>query len=112
MNSRLEWYENKLKVDSLTDQKEVTFSRPEVDEVTRYTWKVVDLTGVITVPEDPFNFYDSYEGVFDYNSRFYSWDGSSWIGPYYNPDDLSPYDYGLSTDVLGSSLFINWSLWK
>ena len=111
-NSRLEWYENKLKVDSLTDQKEVTFSRPEVDEVTRYTWKVVDLTGVITVPEDPFNFYDSYEGVFDYNSRFYSWDGSSWIGPYYNPDDLSPYDYGLSTDVLGSSLFINWSLWK
>ena len=108
---RIEWYKNSDKVDSLTDQKEVIFSRPAVDEITRYTWKAVDLTGVIIIAEDPFNVNDSYEGLFDYAPRFYSWNGSSWDGPYYSPDDLTPYDYGLSTEVLGSSLFINWSLW-
>ena len=108
---RIEWYKNSEKVDSLTDQKEVIFNRPEVDEITRYTWKAVDLTGVITVAEDPFDVNDSYEGLFDYRPRFYSWNGSSWEGPFYSPDDLTPYDYGVSIEVLGSSLFINWSLW-
>ena len=108
---RIEWYKNSEKVDSLTDQKEVIFTRPTVDEITRYTWKAVDLTGVITVAEDPFDVNDSYEGLFDYMKRFYSWNGTSWDGPFYNPDDLTPYDYGVSIEVLGSSLFINWSLW-
>ena len=108
---RIEWYKNSEKVDSLTDQKEVIFTRPAVDEITRYTWKAVDLTGVITVAEDPFNVNDSYEGLFDYRKRFYSWNGTSWDGPFYSPDDLTPYDYGVSIEVLGSSLFINWSLW-
>jgi hypothetical protein len=108
---RIEWYENSEKVDSLTDQKEVIFTRPTVDEITRYTWKAVDLTGVITVAEDPFDVNDSYEGLFDYRPRFYSWNDSSWEGPFYSPVDLTPYDYGVSTEVLGSSLFINWSLW-
>ena len=108
---RIEWYKNSEKVDSLTDQKEVIFNRPTVDEITRYTWKAVDLTGVITVAEDPFDVNDSYEGLFDYRPRFYSWNGSSWEGPFYSPDDLTPYDYGVSIEVLGSSLFINWSLW-
>ena len=66
----------------------------------------MDLTGVITVAEDPFDVNDSYEGLFDYRPRFYSWNG-----PFYSPDDLTPYDYGVSIEVLGSSLFINWSLW-
>jgi hypothetical protein len=108
---RIEWYKNSEKVDSLTDQKEVIFTRPTVDEITRYTWKAVDLTGVITVAEDPFDVNDSYEGLFDYRPRFYSWNGSSWDGPFYSPVDLTPYDYGVSIEVLGSSLFINWSLW-
>ncbi|MFM1566603.1 MAG: M64 family metallopeptidase, partial [SAR86 cluster bacterium] len=108
---RIEWYKNSEKVDSLTDQKEVIFTRPTVDEITRYTWKAVDLTGVITVAEDPFDVNDSYEGLFDYRKRFYSWNGTSWDGPFYSPDDLTPYDYGVSIEVLGSSLFINWSLW-
>ena len=108
---RIEWYKNSEKVDSLTDQKEVIFTRPTVDEITRYTWKAVDLTGVITVAEDPFDVNDSYEGLFDYRPRFYSWNDSSWEGPFYSPVDLTPYDYGVSTEVLGSSLFINWSLW-
>ena len=71
----------------------------------------MDLTGVITVAEDTFDVNDSYEGLFDYGLRFYSWNGTSWEGPVYNPDDLTPYDYGVSVEVLGSSLFINWSLW-
>lgn len=108
---RIEWYKNSEKVDSLTDQKEVIFTRPTVDEITRYTWKAVDLTGVITVAEDPFDVNDSYEGLFDYRPRFYSWNGSSWDGPFYSPVDLTPYDYGVLIEVLGSSLFINWSLW-
>ena len=108
---RIEWYKNSEKIDSLTDQKEVIFTRPTVDEITRYTWKAVDLTGVITVAEDPFDVNDSYEGLFDYRKRFYSWNGTSWDGPFYSPDDLTPYDYGVSIEVLGSSLFINWSLW-
>jgi len=107
----IEWYENQEKKDSLKNQNEVVFSRPETNEITRYTWKIKDLTGVITVPEDPFNVNDSYEGLFDYGSRFYSWNGSTWDGPYYNPDDLTSYDYGVSIEVIGSSLFINWSLW-
>jgi hypothetical protein len=108
---RIEWYKNSEKVDSLTDQKEVIFTRPTVDEITRYTWKAVDLTGVITVAEDPFDVNDSYEGLFDYRPKFYSWNDSSWEGPFYSPVDLTPYDYGVSIEVLGSSLFINWSLW-
>ena len=108
---RIEWYKNSEKIDSLTDQKEVILPRPTVDEISRYTWKAVDLTGVITVAEDPFDVTDSYEGLFDYGKRFYSWNGTSWDGPFYNPVDLTPYDYGVSIEVLGSSLFINWSLW-
>ena len=98
-------------MDSLTNQTEVVFTRPDTNEVSRYTWKAIDLSGVITVPEDPFNVDDGYEGLFDYRSRFYSWDGTAWDGPFYSPDDLTPYDYGVSIEVQGSSLFINWSLW-
>jgi hypothetical protein len=72
---------------------------------------VVDLTGVITVVEDPLNINDCYEGVFDWNSEFYSWNGSSWDEPTYNPEDLTPYDYGSANGPLGGSWFINWSLW-
>ena len=107
----IEWYENGVKLDSFTNQLEVTFSRPSVDEIKRYTWKVVDLTGVITVVEDPLNINDCYEGVFDWNSEFYSWNGSSWDEPTYNPEDLTPYDYGSANGPLGGSWFINWSLW-
>ena len=110
-NINIEWYENGVKLDSLTNQLEVTFSRPAVDDIKRYTWKVVDLTGVITVAEDPLNINDCYEGVFDWNSAFYSWNGSSWDGPTYNPEDLTPYDYGRANGPLGGSWFINWSLW-
>ena len=108
---KIEWYKNQEKMDSLTNQTEVVFTRPDVNEVSRYTWKAIDLSGVITVPEDPFNVDDGYEGLFDYRSRFYSWDGTAWDGPFYSPDDLTPYDYGVSIEVQGSSLFINWSLW-
>jgi hypothetical protein len=107
----IEWYENGVKLDSLTNQLEVTFSRPSVDEIKRYTWKVVDLTGVITVVEDPLNINDCYEGVFDWNSLFYQWNGSDWDGPFYNPEDLTTYDYGQANGPLGGSWFINWSLW-
>jgi hypothetical protein len=107
----IEWYENGVKLDSLTNQLEVTFSRPSVDEIKRYTWKAVDLTGVITVEEDPLNINDCYEGVFDWNSLFYQWNGSDWDGPFYNPEDLTAYDYGKANGPLGGSWFINWSLW-
>ena len=109
--SYIEWYENGVKLDSLTNQLEVTFSRPAVDDIKRYTWKVVDLTGVITVAEDPLNINDCYEGVFDWNSAFYSWNGSSWDGPTYNPEDLTPYDYGRANGPLGGSWFIYLGLW-
>jgi len=107
----IEWYENGVKLDSLTNQLEVTFSRPSVDEIKRYTWKAVDLTGVIIVEEDPLNINDCYEGVFDWYSLFYQWNGSSWDGPFYNPEDLTTYDFGQANGPLGGSWFINWSLW-
>ena len=107
----IEWYENGVKLDSLTNQLEVTFTRPSVDEIKRYTWKVVDLTGVITIVEDPLNINDCYEGVFDWSSLFYQWNGSDWDGPFYDPEDLTTYDYGQANGPLGGSWFINWSLW-
>jgi hypothetical protein len=108
---RIEWYENGINIDSLTNQIEVTFSRPTVDEIKRYTWKAIDLTEVITVNEDPLNINDCYEGVFDWNSLFYSWNGADWDGPVYNPEILTSYDYGMANGPLGGSWFINWSLW-
>lgn len=109
--TRVEWYENGINIDSLTNQIEVTFSRPSIDEIKRYTWQAIDLTDVITVNEDPLNINDTYEGVFDWNSLFYSWNGTDWDGPVYNPEDLTSYDYGIANGPLGGSLFINWSLW-
>ena len=41
----IEWYENQEKIDSYKNQNEVVFSRPETNEITRYTWKIKDLTG-------------------------------------------------------------------
>ena len=75
-----------------------------------YTWKVDDLTGTVTAPDDVTDVNDFYEGLF--NSDFYWCDRTSGSCQWgYNPTDQSQYHYGYVTGPMGGTWGINWSRW-
>ena len=107
---RLKWYINGVEDSSKENQTTIVFNRPTNDSVQIYTWRVDDLTGTVTAPDDVTNNDDFYEGLF--NSDFYWCDRSSGSCEWgYNPSDQSQYDYGYINGPMGGTWGINWSRW-
>ena len=107
---RLKWYINGIEDSSKENQTTIVFNRPTNDSVQIYTWRVDDLTGTVTAPDDVTNNDDFYEGLF--NSDFYWCDRSSGSCEWgYNPSDQSQYDYGYINGPMGGTWGINWSRW-
>lgn len=104
----LKWYIDGVEDLSLENQTSIIFDRPADNSVKVYTWRVDDLTGIVTAPDDVVDTEDFYEGLF--NSDFYWYDRSSeqWG---YNPTDQSQYDYGYITGPMGGTWGINWERW-
>ena len=72
---RLKWYVDGVEDPSLENQTQVTFDRPSNNSVKVYPWRVDDLTGTVTAPDDVTDIDDFYEGL--YNSEFYWYDYES-----------------------------------
>ena len=104
----LKWYIDGVEDLSLENQTSIIFDRPADNSVKVYTWRVDDLTGTVSAPDDVVDTEDFYEGLF--NSDFYWYDRSSeqWG---YNPTDQSQYDYGYITGPMGGTWGINWERW-
>ena len=104
----LKWYIDGVEDLSLENQTSIIFDRPADNSVKVYTWRVDDLTGIVSAPDNVVDTEDFYEGLF--NSDFYWYDRSSeqWG---YNPTDQSQYDYGYITGPMGGTWGINWERW-
>ena len=64
----LKWYINGIEDTSKRNQLSVSFSRPLGNGVEIYTYRITDLTGTISAPDDVQVYDDFYEGLF--NSDF------------------------------------------
>ena len=102
----LKWYVNGVEEVALRNQLGAIFPRPANNAVEIYTYRITDLTGTITAPDDVLVYDDFYEGLL--NSDF-QWNGDN--GWAVDPVDKSTYDYGYMLGPLGGSWGINWSRW-
>jgi len=102
----LKWYVNGVEDTSKRNQLSVSFSRPPGNGIDIYTYRITDLTGTITAPDDVQVYDDFYEGLF--NSDFW-WNGDD--GWDIDPVDKSNKDYGYMEGPLGGSWGINWARW-
>ena len=102
----LKWYINGIEDTSKRNQLSVSFSRPLGNGVEIYTYRITDLTGTISAPDDVQVYDDFYEGLF--NSDFW-WNGDD--GWTVNPADKSNKDYGYMEGPIGGSWGINWARW-
>ena len=106
----LKWYIDGVEDPSKENQTRIVFERPTNNAVQVYTWRVYDLTGTVTAPDDVTDVNDFYEGLF--NSDFYWCDRTSGSCQWgYNPTDQSQYHYGYVTGPMGGTWGINWSRW-
>ena len=102
----LKWYVNGIEDTSKRNQLSVSFSRPLGNGVEIYTYRITDLTGTISAPDDVQVYDDFYEGLF--NSDFW-WNGDD--GWTIDPADKSNKDYGYMEGPIGGSWGINWARW-
>ena len=72
---KLQWYVDGVLDSSKENQTTIVFDRPTDNSVKVYTWRVEDLTGTVSAPDDVTDTEDFYEGLF--NSDFYWCDRSS-----------------------------------
>ena len=105
---RLKWYINGIEDNSKQNQTTVQFQRPFDNSVEVYTWRVDDLTGFVTAPDDVTDVDDFYEGLFNGDFWWYSYDTERWSR---NPSDRSQYDYGYVNGPMGGTWGINWEKW-
>ena len=105
---RLKWYVDGVEDPSLENQTQVTFDRPSNNSVKVYTWRVDDLTGTVTAPDDVTDIDDFYEGLFNSDFYWYDYESEQWG---YNPSDRTQYDYGYVTGPMGGTWGINWERW-
>ena len=105
---RLKWYINGIEDVSLENNTNPTFNRPSDNSVQIYTWKVEDLSGIVTAPDDVTDIDDFYEGLFNSDFYWYSYDTQQWG---YNPEDRTQYDYGYVNGPMGGTWGINWVKW-
>ena len=101
----LKWYVDGVEDVSKKDKKNVTFLKPSDRSVKIYTWKVVDLTGFVSAPDNVIDNTDFYEGLFQ--SSFYWWDTANEVWAY-DPENQSDYNYGYMDGPMGGSWGINW----
>jgi len=107
---KLEWYIDGVLDSSKQNQTSIVFNRPSDNSVKVYTWRVVDLTGTVSAPDDVTDTEDFYEGLF--NSDFYWCDRSSGSCQWgYNPTDRTQYHYGYINGPMGGTWGINWARW-
>ena len=105
---RLKWYIDGVEDSSLENQTQVTFNRPSDNSVKVYTWRVDDLTGTVTAPDDVTNTEDFYEGLFNSYFYWYDYETGQWGT---NPTDRTKYDYGYINGPMGGTWGINWERW-
>ena len=105
---RLKWYVDGVEDPSLENQTNITFNRPSDNSVKVYTWRVEDLTGTVSAPDDVTNTEDFYEGLFNTDFFWYDYESEQWG---YNPTDRSQYDYGYINGPMGGTWGINWERW-
>ena len=105
---RLKWYVDGVEDPSLENQTNITFNRPSDNSVKVYTWRVDDLTGTVSAPDDVTDTEDFYEGLFNTDFYWYDYESEQWG---YNPTDRSQYDYGYINGPMGGTWGINWERW-
>ena len=105
---KLKWYVNGVEDVSRENQTNVAFDRPPDNSVQVYTWRVDDLTGIVTAPDDVTDFDDFYEGLFNSDFYWYDYDSEQWAR---NPSDKTQYDYGYVVGPMGGTWGINWERW-
>jgi len=105
---RLKWYVDGVEDSSLENQTNITFNRPSDNSVKVYTWRVDDLTGTVSAPDDVTDTEDFYEGLFNTDFYWYDYESEQWG---YNPTDRSQYDYGYINGPMGGTWGINWERW-
>ena len=86
---RLKWYVDGVEDPSLENQTQVTFDRPSNNSVKVYTWRVDDLTGTVSAPDDVTDIDDFYEGLFNSDFYWYDYESEQWG---YKPSDRTQYD--------------------
>ena len=105
---RLKWYIDGVEDPTLENQTQITFNRPSDNSVKVYTWRVDDLTGTVTAPDDVTDTDDFYEGLFNSDFYWYDYNSEQWG---INPTDRTQYDYGYITGPMGGTWGINWERW-
>ena len=105
---RLKWYVDGVEDPSLENQTNITFNRPSDNSVKVYTWRVDDLTGTVSAPDDVTDTEDFYEGLFNTDFYWYDYESEQWG---YNPTDRTQYDYGYINGPMGGTWGINWERW-
>ena len=90
---------------TLENQTQITFNRPSDNSVKVYTWRVDDLTGTVTAPDDVTDTDDFYEGLFNSDFYWYDYNSEQWGT---NPTDRTQYDYGYINGPMGGTWGINW----
>ncbi len=105
---RLKWYIDGVEDPTLENQTQVTFNRPSDNSVKVYTWRVDDLTGTVTAPDDVTDTDDFYEGLFNSDFYWYDYNSEQWGT---NPTDRTQYDYGYINGPMGGTWGINWERW-
>ncbi len=105
---RLKWFVDGVEDPSLENKTQVTFNRPSDNSVKVYTWRVDDLTGTVTAPDDITDIEDFYEGLFNSDFYWYDYETEQWG---YNPTDRTQYDYGYINGPMGGTWGINWARW-
>ena len=66
-NLALKWYVDGEEQAELINELVVTFQRPDDNLMKTYSWKVVDLTGILLAPNNTLDPLDLYEGYFEEN---------------------------------------------
>ena len=105
---RLKWYIDGVEDPTLQNQTQITFNRPSDNSVKVYTWRVDDLTGTVTAPDDVTDTDDFYEGLFNSEFYWYDYNSEQWGT---NPTDRTQYDYGYINGPMGGTWGINWERW-
>jgi len=105
---RLKWYVDGVEDPTLENQTQITFNRPSDNSVKVYTWRVDDLTGTVTAPDDVTDTDDFYEGLFNSDFYWYDYNSEQWGT---NPTDRTQYDYGYINGPMGGTWGINWERW-
>ena len=127
---KLKWYIDGEEQLNLLNQTEVSFDRPSDNSIITYSWKVEELTGDLSAPNDSLDPLDLYEGWFeegyyydpDENTNpntsqnpfvsswiWYKLDGSEHLDNEVDLNNPNDYLFAELCCSLGSAIKINWS---